>query len=101
MPRCALTGKGPVAKNSVSRSNIKTKGRAFPNIQQKRLFSRQLGQFVSLRVCVSAIRDIDKIGELDTFLLRQKESLLSLKALRLKRRILKKMKKPSLKPLSS
>ena len=91
MSRCELTGKGPVAKNVVSHSNIKTKARSLPNIQKKRFFSSQLGQFLKFKVAVSAIRDIDKIGAFDTFLLRQPDSNLSPAALNVKRKILRKI----------
>lgn len=93
MSRCELTGKGPVAKNIVSHSNIKTKSRSLPNIQKKKFFSSQLGRFLQFKAAVSAIRDIDKIGAFDTFLLRQSDKNLSLAALRAKRKILKKISK--------
>lgn len=91
MSRCELTGKGPVAKNLVSHSNIKTKSRSLPNIQKKRFFSSQLGRFLKFKVAVSAIRDIDKTGAFDTFLLRQSDSSLSPAALKIKNKILKKI----------
>ena len=91
MSRCELTGKGPVVKNLVSHSNIKTKSRAFPNIQRKTFFSLQLGRFLKFKVASSAIRDIDKTGEFDTFLLRQPDKNLSPSALKVKKKILKKL----------
>ena len=91
MSRCELTGKGPVVKNSVSHSNIKTKSRAFPNIQKKKFFSFQLGQFLKFKVASSAIRDIDKVGEFDTFILRQPDKNLSPPALKVKKKILRKL----------
>ena len=91
MSRCELTGKGPVVKNIVSHSNIKTKSRALPNIQKKKFFSSQLGRFFKFKVAVSAIRDIDKTGAFDTFLLRQSDKSLSPAALRAKKKILKKI----------
>ena len=98
MPQCELTGKGPVVKNLVSHSNIKTKSRALPNIQKKKFFSSQLNRSVQLRVAVSAIRNIDKIGDFDVFLVRQADKCLSPRALSIKKEILKKIsrgKKPS------
>lgn len=91
MARCELTGKGPVAKNLVSHSNIKTKARSLPNIQKKKFFSSQLGRFLKFKVAVSAIRDIDKTGAFDTFLLRQPDSNLSPTALKTKKKILRKI----------
>ena len=93
MPRCELTGKGPVSKHLVSHSNIKTKSRAFPNIRQKKFFSLQLGRFLRFRVAASVIRDIDKVGSFDTFLLRQPSKNLSQTALNAKKEILKKVLK--------
>ena len=92
MSRCELSGKSPVVKNKVSHSNIKTKSRAFPNVQQKRMFSRALNEQVGLKVATSTIRDMEHAGGFDGFLLKQDDSLLSKKALRVKTRILNKLK---------
>lgn len=91
MSRCELTGKGPVVKNLVSHSNIKTKTRAMPNVQQKRLFSKALNQMISLKVATSAIKSMEHMGGFDTFLLNQKSSLLSKRAQAVKLRILRKI----------
>ena len=87
MGRCELTGKGPVVKNLVSHSNIKTKSISQPNIQKKRLFSQALGELVTLRVAASAIRDMEHKGGLDKFILGQDEEALSKRALEVKTRI--------------
>lgn len=92
MSRCELTGKMPVVKNLVSHSNIKTKTRALPNVQKKRLFSRILNQMVRLQVATSAIRDMEHMGGFDVFLLQAADSSLSKRALAVKSRIKKKMK---------
>lgn len=91
MGRCELTGKGPVVKNLVSHSNIKTKSISQPNIQKKRLFSQVLGQLVTLRIAASAIRDMEHVGGLDKFILNQDEKSLSKRALAIKSRIRQKM----------
>ena len=91
MGRCELTGKGPVVKNLVSHSNIKTKSTSQPNIQKKRVFSQALGQLVTLRMATSAIRDMEHIGGLDKFILGQCESKLSKRAMAVKTRIRQKM----------
>ena len=90
MARCEITGKGVVSKNLVSHSNIKTKSRAFPNIQSKKFFSEQLQSFVRLKVAISTLRAIDKIGSFDSFLLKQPEKNLSPFALSLRSKIIKK-----------
>ena len=58
MSRCEVTGKSAVVKNLVSHSNIKTKKRALPNVQKKRIFSKALNAMVRLNMATSAIRRI-------------------------------------------
>ena len=87
MSRCELTGKGAVVKNLVSHSNIKTKSRALPNIQKKRVFSRALNQMVRLQLATSAIRDMEHMGGFDNFLIQQSDEKLSKRALEIKARI--------------
>lgn len=91
MSRCELTGKGPVVKNLVSHSNIKTKSIAQPNVQKKRIFSRSLNQMVRLQVATSAIRDMEHMGGFDHFILNQDDKVLSKRALAVKLRIKKKI----------
>ncbi len=91
MSRCELTGKGPVVKNLVSHSNIKTKTRARPNVQKKRIFSRVLNEMVRLQVATSSIRDMEHMGGFDKFLMQQDDSLLSKRALAIKSRMKKKL----------
>ncbi len=59
---CDLTGKRPVSGNSVSHSNRKTKRRFLPNIIDKRFFIPELGEWIELRLCTSALRTINKKG---------------------------------------
>jgi large subunit ribosomal protein L28 len=102
MSICELTGKRPVVKNLVSHSNIKTKKIAQPNVQKKRLFSQALGDLVTLRVATSAIRDMEHIGGLDRFILRLEETKMSMRALDVKRRIVRKLtRKPGAKAKSA
>jgi large subunit ribosomal protein L28 len=91
MGRCELTGKGPVVKNLVSHSNIKTKSISQPNIQKKRLFSQTLGQLVTLRIAASTIRDMEHVGGLDKYILNSNEASLSKRALAIKSRIRQRM----------
>lgn len=95
MAYCELSGKSPVVKNLVSHSNIKNKSRAHPNIQSKKFFSYQLGRSFHFKVSTGAIRNIDKLGGFDVFIVQQKNSALSPRALQVKKKILKKTKKPS------
>lgn len=91
MPRCELSGKGPVVKNLVSHSNIKTKSTAQPNVQKKRLLSSTLGEMVSLYVATSTIRSMEHSGGFDSFILRQPQDKLSRRALTVRQRILRKL----------
>lgn len=92
MSRCELTGKGPVVKNLVSHSNIKTKSVAQPNVQKKRIFSKYLNQMVRLQVATSTIRDMEHMGGFDNFILNQDDSKLSKRAFEVKTRIKRKIK---------
>lgn len=92
MPRCELTGKGPVVKNLVSHSNIKTKSRAMANVQQKRVFSKVLNQMVNLKMATSTIRDMEHAGGFDTYILNRPEKTLSKRAMTVKARIQRKIR---------
>ena len=59
---CDLSGKGPMAGNSVSHSNSKTKRKFYPNLQKKTFFIPELDRWIELKVCTSAIRTINKKG---------------------------------------
>ena len=59
---CDLTGKRPITGNNVSHSNRKTKRRFLPNLQKKRFFIPETGQWVTLKVSTQAIRNINKLG---------------------------------------
>lgn len=59
---CQLTGKRPVAGNSVSHSNRKTKRRFVPNLVKKRFYIPEKDRWVTLKVSTSALRTINKLG---------------------------------------
>ena len=87
--RCELTGKGVMTGNNVSHANNKTRRRFIPNVQDMALHSESLGRAVRLKVCVSALRTIEKKGGLDAYLFDAENSQLSLKARRVKRAVAK------------
>lgn len=93
MARCEITGKGPVVKNLVSHSNIKTKSIAQPNIQQKRVFSSILNGMVSLKMAASTIKDMEHCGGFDKFLLRADTEKMSKRALAVRGRIQTRLRK--------
>jgi large subunit ribosomal protein L28 len=88
--RCDLTGKGAQVGHKVSHSNIKTKRRFLPNLQNVTLISDTLGRSVRLRVSMNALKSVDHRGGLDAFLLKAKDTDLAPKALVIKRAIVKK-----------
>ncbi len=95
MPRCELSGKGPVVKNLVSHSNIKTKSTAYPNIQQKKLYSQALNSELAFKVATSTIRSLEHKGGFDPYILKQDDKLLSKRALTIKNKIKKKLSRPA------
>lgn len=89
--RCEITGKGAQFGHKVSHSNRKTKVRFLPNLQNVSLLSEALGTSVSLRITASTIRSIEHNGGLDAYLLKHSDSKLTEEAVRLKRKIKKKL----------
>ena len=59
---CDLTGKKAMVGNNVAHSNKKTKRKFFPNLQRKRFFVPDTGEWITLKVSTSALRTIDKKG---------------------------------------
>jgi large subunit ribosomal protein L28 len=89
--RCDLTGKGPLVGHKVSHSNIKTKRRFMPNLQNVTLTSDTLQRSFKVRVSTNALKTVDHRGGLDAFLLKAKDAELAPKMLKVKREIEKKM----------
>jgi large subunit ribosomal protein L28 len=87
--RCDLTGKKPLVGHKVSHSNIKTKRRFMPNLQNVTMISDTLGRRVRARVSTNALKTVDHRGGLDAFLLKAKDDQLAPKMLELKRQIVK------------
>ncbi len=59
---CDLTGKKAMVGNSVSFSNKKSKRRFNPNLQVKKFFIPEMGEWITLKVSTSALRTINKVG---------------------------------------
>jgi large subunit ribosomal protein L28 len=91
--RCELTGKSVQTGHNVSHANNKTKRVFRPNLQTVSLASDALGQNVSLRISMNALRTLDRRGGLDAYLLKARDEKLSAKALRLKREVAKRQAK--------
>ena len=90
--RCELTGKGVQSGHNVSHANNKTKRVFRPNLQTVSLASDTLGQMISLKISMNALRTLDRRGGLDAYLLKARDEVLSPKALRLKREVAKRQK---------
>jgi large subunit ribosomal protein L28 len=59
---CDLTGKQAITGNKVSHSNRKTKRRFNPNLQVKKFYLPETGEWITLKVSTSALRTSNKIG---------------------------------------
>ena len=88
--RCIITGKGVQVGHNVSHANNKTKRVYRPNLQEISFASEALGNSYRLKVSMNALRSVDRNGGIDAYLLKAKDSVLSTRALRLKRAIVKK-----------
>lgn len=72
---CELTGKRPIVGNHVSHSNHKTKRRFLPNLQKKRFYVPETGNWVTLKVSSKAIKCINKLGIFQYVKKQQKKGL--------------------------
>lgn len=60
--KCKITGKKPLAGNSVSHANNKKRRLQKPNIVEKRIFDPELGTTVRVKLSTSALRTVTKKG---------------------------------------
>ena len=59
---CQISGKRPRVGNNVSHAKNRTKRRFNPNLQTKKFFVPEEGKWITLKVCTSVIRTINKNG---------------------------------------
>ncbi|ORM39003.1 50S ribosomal protein L28 [Francisella endosymbiont of Ornithodoros moubata] len=59
---CIVTGKRPVAGNSVSHAQNKTKRRFLPNLHTHRFWVESENRYIKLRASSKGMRIIDKKG---------------------------------------
>ena len=59
---CEITGKKVMVGNNVSHAKNHTKRKFYPNLQTKKFFVPETGEWVILKVSANAIRTIDKNG---------------------------------------
>jgi len=62
MARSEITGKRRMRAHHVSHSNVKTLRWQEVNVQRRRIWSPELGRYVSLNLTTRDIRTIDRIG---------------------------------------
>lgn len=87
--RCELTGKGVQTGNNVSHAKNRTRRRFLPNLNAVTLRSDALDRAFKFRISAHALRTVDKLGGLDAFLLKARDTQLSENALKVKRTIVK------------
>ena len=87
--RCELTGKAVLSGHYVSHANNKTKRKFRPNLSEVAVMSEKLDRTVRLRISKHALRSIDHNGGLDAYIVKQKDDMMSDRARRLKREIVR------------
>ncbi|MDG1436205.1 MAG: 50S ribosomal protein L28 [Rickettsiaceae bacterium] len=90
--KCELTGVAVQYGNNVSHSQRKTRRRFEPNVRTVVYTSELTGEKYRFKVVAKAMRSVEKIGGFDNFMLKAKDTTMSLKAKRAKRDISKKKK---------
>jgi len=88
--KCELTGKSPLKGHKVSHANNKVKRKFFPNLKNVTFKSDILKRNIRLSVSNSALRTVDYKGGLDHYLMNVKSYKLSLKAKKIKNKIIAK-----------
>lgn len=88
---CELTGKSVLSGHKVSHSEIKTKRRFLPNLQNVTLLSELLGQNFKFKISARALKTVEFKGGLDKYLLNAKDAFLSRTALRIKKKLREKV----------
>ncbi|HOF15993.1 MAG TPA: 50S ribosomal protein L28 [Bacteroidales bacterium] len=63
---CVITGKKVMVGNNVSHSNIKTKRKFYPNLQEKKFYIPETDEWVILKVSAKGIKHINKNGVLNS-----------------------------------
>ncbi len=85
--RCELTGVGPLVGHNVSHSNMKSKRRFLPALAETSLHSEALGQNFRLKISNAALRTLDYKGGLDAYLVKARDTVLSDRALKIKKQV--------------
>ena len=88
--KCELTGKSPLKGHKVSHANNKAKRKFFSNLKKITFKSDLLKRNIKLKVSNAAIRTVDYKGGFDHYLMNVKPYKLSLKAKKIKNKIIAK-----------
>ena len=88
--KCELTGRSPLKGHKVSHANNKIKRKFFPNLKNVTFKSNMLNRNIRLRVSNAALRSVDYKGGIDLYLKSVKSFKLSLRAKKLKNKIITK-----------
>lgn len=59
---CQLTGVKPLSGNNVSHSKRRTRRVFNPNLQNKRIYVKEIDAWIKVRLSTRALRNIEKIG---------------------------------------
>ena len=88
MAKCELTGKIPQSGNNVSHAKNRNKRKFNPNLQKVSFWSSKLNKKISITAATSAIRDIDKVGGFDAYIIKANNIYLSDKLQKVKKEII-------------
>ena len=88
MAKCELTGKIPQSGNNVSHAKNRNKRKFNPNLQKISFWSSKLNKKISLTAATSAIRDIDKVGGFDAYIIKANNIYLSDKLQKVKKELI-------------
>ena len=86
---CDLTGKRYMSGNNVSHANNRTKRKFDVNLRSVNLESETLKEKFRLKIAASTMRTISKKGGFDKFIIKSNDNNLSIKGLKIKRKIQK------------
>ena len=59
---CQISGKRPLSGNNVSHANNRTRRKFYPNLHKKRYYIPEEDRWITLKVCTSTMRTINKNG---------------------------------------
>jgi ribosomal protein L28 len=70
-------GKDVMFGHSISHSHTRSKKKWFPNVQNKRVFSEALDDWVRFKITTRALKEIDNVGGIDNYILSLDEKSVS------------------------